>query len=209
MGARSGHTYPLLTCNECGETKKALHFVKRYGPYYDHLKALDPKKYSKKCKRCSVPLKPGQTRDDIPEPKYTPNKVGGYAKGKKERAKKRELAKKERLSRNEHKQKVRRETRIKSMEYLAKRGCAECGTRDPRVLEYDHKNPEDKKRNVGRLIIDGFSWSSPTLRREIRKCRVLCSNCHRRHTIEQQGYYAHEEVQKKLGELSARHKFDL
>lgn len=211
--------YPDRTCGRCGETKSLQLFTRRYGIRYDLMGATDPNRYGPTCKRCHKPAKPGQTREDVEEIKRLRTRQTGkkMAKVKKNLWRKRRKAaatarrsmKSEREWKNEYKQKIRRETRIKSMVYLAEKGCAECGERDPRCLEYDHKAPQDKKRNVGRLIIDGFSWSSRTLTREIKKCRILCSNCHRKHTIEQQGYYAHEEVQRTLGELAARYKFDL
>lgn len=194
--------YPILTCRYCGDTKSALHFNKLSG-YYRKYTTTDVRRYDKVCKRCRKPLKPGQKREDVPEPK-----VMARTKRKKKRTKPVRLNKRK-YNANEQRAFRRRETRITSMRYLAENGCEECGQRDPRVLEYDHKEPKKKHRNVGRLIIDGFGWSSPTLKREVRKCRVLCSNCHRKHTIKQQGYYAHEEVQRTLGELAARFKFDL
>lgn len=118
-------------------------------------------------------------------------------------------AERERLTKKQYKRKVRKETRIQSMVYLAKHGCEECGERDPRKLEYDHKNGDDKERNISDLISNGYSWTSPVMVAEIRKCRVICSNCHRLHTIVQQGYYAFEDVQRTLGQLAARYKFKL
>lgn len=196
--------YPQLTCVNCGEVKSALHFPKMSGPY-KKFKVYDPRRYNKQCKRCIKPALPGQSRDEVKEPKIRHKAKGGHAACKKRWAK----PPKEKLTLNEQRRKRRRETRIKSMWYLAEKGCEECGVRDPRVLEYDHKEPSEKKRNIGRLIVDGFSWSSRVLRTEIRKCRVLCSNCHRKHTIEQQGYYSHEELQRTLGEIAARYKFEL
>lgn len=196
--------YPILTCKWCGETKSALHYNKLSG-YYRQFKTTDEKRYDKVCKTCRKPRKPGQTREDVKPVKIISRSYGrsGRKKPNKKRPSKRKYTP------NERRKQIRVATRVQSMRYLAEKGCEECGERDPRVLEYDHKKPKHKHRNVGRLITDGFGWESPTLKREVKKCRVLCSNCHRKHTIKQQGYYQDEDVQRELGTLSARFKFDL
>lgn len=73
-------------------------------------------------------------------------------------------------------------------EYLSKNPCILCGETDIRVLEFDHITPEDKKFNIG----DRSSRSYDTVLLEMRKCRVLCANCHRRHTSITQGHYKHK-----------------
>jgi len=54
-------------------------------------------------------------------------------------------------------------------------GCVDCGIKNHIVLDFDHLR--DKKYNVSRMIHDGFSWKS--ILKEISKCEVVCSNCHR------------------------------
>ena len=194
--ARKGKKLPILTCVNCGKTKRSTLFPKRSGPYYDHLKATDPRKYDVQCKLCNKPTVPGQDRSELKEP------VKRYKKRKKKLRVKRtkEVAKL-------LKAQCRIDTRVKSMIYLSKKGCCKCGEHDPRKLEYDHKDPSDKSRAVSRLIIDGYSWASDILRTEIRKCRVLCANCHRVHTIKQQGYYASAEVIETLRDIGAKYGF--
>lgn len=191
-----------------------MHFPKLHGLRYENIGATDPRRYGTQCKRCIKPAKPGQSREDVTEPKIMSKRGLTKAKLRTKRRKEvgptaRRSKKQERERQNEARTRIRRRTRISSMQYLAKKGCEECGERDPRVLEYDHKKPKEKHRNVGRLITDGFGWESPTLKREVKKCRILCSNCHRKHTIVQQGYYADEEVQRALGKLAGRYQFDL
>lgn len=202
-----GQTYPMLTCVNCGEEKRATRFPKRGGPSYEDIPATDPRRYDSQCKKCKKPAKPGQDRDDVKEPVEAKRSSGNKLAHKKKKAKAR--AAKPKLTPAQYKQKVRKETRIKSMIYLAEKGCENCDERDPRKLEYDHKEPDDKSVTISRLIINGYSWSAPVLRAEIRKCRILCANCHRQHTVEQQGYYANDEIQSTLGELAARFKFKL
>lgn len=203
---RAGITWPEKTCDGCGETKLLTRFPKRGGMYRQY-KEMDPRRYDNQCKRCRKPARPGQSRDEIKEPKNVARARGSKKTQAAIRKKKRtERAK---LTAREYKQRVREETRIRSMVYLADKGCEECGERDPRKLEYDHKNPGNKKRVIADLITDGYSWGSPVLSGEVAKCRIVCANCHRVHTIKQQGYYAFESVQKTLGKLAARHKFRL
>lgn len=190
---RSGVLMPDLTCVNCGETKKSTQFPKRGGPTYERLKPANPLRYDRQCKLCKKP-KPANAPDGYvhKEPKQTKGR-GRPANATKQR----------RLT----KQQVRIETRVKSMLYLSSKGCEECGEHDPRKLEYDHKDPSTKHCSISRLIIDGYSWASNVLRAEIRKCRVLCANCHRVHTIKQQGYYASKAVKETLRDIGAEHGF--
>lgn len=54
--------------------------------------------------------------------------------------------------------------------------CSNCGEADPVVLDLHHVDPDGKDANPASLI----GGSLEVLRTEIRKCTVLCSNCHRR-----------------------------
>jgi hypothetical protein len=53
-------------------------------------------------------------------------------------------------------------------------GCQDCGISDPRVLDFDHVGP--KRNSIANLL----RWATvDTLEAEIRKCEVVCANCHR------------------------------
>ena len=67
-------------------------------------------------------------------------------------------------------------------EYLQYHSCVTCGETDPVVLGFDHLR--DKAHDIGWLV--PASCATKILA-EIAKCRVLCANCHRRHTAEQRG----------------------
>lgn len=54
--------------------------------------------------------------------------------------------------------------------------CERCGyNKHPAALEFHHKNPEQKDFSIGRYM--NKSWES--IKNEINKCELLCSNCHR------------------------------
>ena len=71
--------------------------------------------------------------------------------------------------------------------YLKSHPCVECGENDPRCLDFDHINPENKDLEISRAIWN--NWSMKRLINEIEKCQILCSNCHRKRTAEQMGWY--------------------
>jgi len=61
-------------------------------------------------------------------------------------------------------------------EYKRQRGCYRCGIRDPRVLDFHHKEGENKLFGIGGFRREvGFG----KLKEEIEKCEVVCANCHR------------------------------
>ena len=75
--------------------------------------------------------------------------------------------------------------RKKLLEFLSQRKCLDCGENDPVVLEFDHKDPKTKTRNVAKFLSGHFSWESVQV--EIAKCDIRCANCHRRKTYSQFG----------------------
>jgi hypothetical protein len=55
-------------------------------------------------------------------------------------------------------------------------GCADCGYREHAVaLDFDHLPGTEKKRDIARSV----RGTRGALLREIAKCEVVCSNCHR------------------------------
>jgi len=67
--------------------------------------------------------------------------------------------------------------------YLASHPCIDCGENDPIVLEFDHRDPSQKKYNISERRRPVFSIN--TLKSEIEKCDIRCANCHRRRTHKQ------------------------
>jgi len=181
------HNYKV--CSACGEEKRLADFALQGD--WRKKRAADPKRYRIKCKKCC--RTPSATRVDSNfKPDRKPRVMGSTP------AEKREYA-------NSYKRKKRRATRVKVLEYLAGKGCCECKSRDPRILEFDHIEPRDKQHNISRLLSDGYDWGNEKLRAEIRKCRVICANCHRKHTVGQQEYYSHADVRAALSEIYGRY----
>jgi hypothetical protein len=67
-------------------------------------------------------------------------------------------------------------------EYLRKHPCELCGEPDPVVLDFDHTR--DK---LGHVTFIANTSGLANLLTEVAKCRVLCANCHRRHTAKTAG----------------------
>lgn len=80
------------------------------------------------------------------------------------------------------KQRLRRERTIYLLDFFETHPCVDCGERDPIVLEFDHLR--DKSFAIGPHLCRR-SWKA--ILREIRKCEVVCANCHRRRTAQRRG----------------------
>jgi hypothetical protein len=59
--------------------------------------------------------------------------------------------------------------------YKALVGCVDCGIKNPIVLEFDHLDGSKKIGNISNMVDRRLS----ALKKEIRKCEVVCANCHR------------------------------
>lgn len=55
-------------------------------------------------------------------------------------------------------------------------GCLVCGEKEPACLDLHHLDPSQKEQDPSRML----SYGTPSLKREIRKCVVLCANDHRK-----------------------------
>jgi hypothetical protein len=75
--------------------------------------------------------------------------------------------------------------------YLLEHPCEACGESDPRVLEFDHLDRSTKSFNIQGNGCHTRSLDS--LKTEIEKCRVLCANCHRKHTYIQMGFLTFDD----------------
>jgi len=64
------------------------------------------------------------------------------------------------------------------LSHLASHPCVDCGEADLRVLEFDHVGEKDS--DVAALVSAGVRLGR--LIREMSRCEIVCSNCHRRRT---------------------------
>ena len=55
--------------------------------------------------------------------------------------------------------------------------CVECGIADYRVLDFHHRNQEDKDYSIALICKNGRGMDS--IKKEVSKCIVICANCHR------------------------------
>lgn len=60
--------------------------------------------------------------------------------------------------------------------YKSFASCVDCGESNPIVLEFDHVS-DNKTANVADMMHS--SYSIDTIKKEIRKCEIVCANCHR------------------------------
>ena len=81
----------------------------------------------------------------------------------------------------------RLEYRQNMIAYMADKSCVTCGESDIRVLEFDHLDPSLKTFNVSQAVAKGYSWND--VLQEIKKCQLLCANCHKRKTAQQFNWY--------------------
>lgn len=62
-------------------------------------------------------------------------------------------------------------------EVKATNGCVKCGDIRPYVLDFHHKDPTIKDANIARMTSNKNRIED--IQKEIDKCVILCSNCHR------------------------------
>ena len=86
---------------------------------------------------------------------------------------------------NKHEYDLRNKVRKKQHrdevnEYKANTPCTDCGVQyPPYVMDFDHRDPEDKIAEIARLVTLG---NRQKIWDEIAKCDLVCANCHRERT---------------------------
>jgi hypothetical protein len=63
-------------------------------------------------------------------------------------------------------------------EYKKDKECSICGENNPVCLDFHHIVAKEKKYNISNMVIGGYSIKK--ILKEISKCIILCSNCHRK-----------------------------
>lgn len=61
-------------------------------------------------------------------------------------------------------------------EYKRQRKCSKCGITDFRVLDFHHNGISEKDFNISDFR---YKAGLERLKEEIKKCELLCANCHR------------------------------
>jgi len=73
------------------------------------------------------------------------------------------------------------------IDILKKNPCSLCKEKDILVLEFDHIIPKTKSFSICEGVNKGVSMKR--FIEEIKKCRVLCANCHRRETAKSMNFW--------------------
>ncbi len=74
---------------------------------------------------------------------------------------------------------ARRKKEIKSWfrNYKDSLGCTICKENHPATIDFHHQR-DDKEMEVAKMVSEGYSIKR--ILHEIKKCKVLCANCHRK-----------------------------
>lgn len=62
------------------------------------------------------------------------------------------------------------------LEWKATLKCSKCDESDTACMEFHHSDPKTKENNVVRMVSRSFK----SVIKELKKCVVVCANCHRR-----------------------------
>lgn len=84
----------------------------------------------------------------------------------------------------------RTDTREFIYQYLSKHPCVDCGEKDILVLDFDHLR--NKSNEVSTMALS--QCSIKTITKEIEKCVVRCSNCHRRKTHQEFDTWKYKKI---------------
>lgn len=63
-------------------------------------------------------------------------------------------------------------------EYKSTLKCNRCPENHPSCLDFHHLDPEGKDNGISKMIQNNYKQEE--VMKEIAKCEVLCSNCHRK-----------------------------
>lgn len=78
-------------------------------------------------------------------------------------------------------QKVKNDLKFRNKDIISKfkikNGCEKCGLKDHRVLEFHHRNSTEKDFTISEAYYNRVGIVK--IMEEIKKCAILCANCHR------------------------------
>lgn len=82
-----------------------------------------------------------------------------------------------RKTQKRYQRKISRQVSKYLWDYKSVNPCESCGEDDPCCLDFHHIDEKTKRDNMSRLVRSGIK----AVLAEIKKCQILCSNCHRKH----------------------------
>jgi hypothetical protein len=77
--------------------------------------------------------------------------------------------------------KKRKPLRFK-IKVLKKYPCKNCGEKNINVLQFDHIDPKTKKEEISKMVKRNAPIEE--IKQEMRKCQILCFNCHVKKSLE-------------------------
>ena len=74
----------------------------------------------------------------------------------------------------------KRKNKIKKWfeDYKLRLCCSKCSENHPATLDFHHKFRKNKEMDVAKMVYEGYSIER--IKKELKKCIVLCANCHRK-----------------------------
>ena len=128
-------------------------------------------------KKIGLPLKQGDTREQdnkkFNQYYHRPSPIGPCIR---EHWYTDKSNKNQRKRRAKHKKQYSDRNRKFVNRYKKLLGCTLCGwNKSTWGLHFDHINPQDKTTEISKMM----SVSRREIKKEIRKCRLVCANCHR------------------------------
>jgi len=101
-----------------------------------------------------------------------------YKDKEKQRQAQRRYRERNRVKCNDRCDNNKRELRRWFKEYKKTLCCSECPENHPACLDFHHREKDDKLFTVSYMV--GRGYSKARVLAEIKKCIVLCANCHRK-----------------------------
>jgi len=127
----------------------------------------------KKCSKC----KEDKELDDFGNNKWTKDRKSNYCKKCMKIVQKNDYEQYKDLYKTRMKLYKRQQIQW-YREYKTTLKCSKCGESHPSTLDFHHKNPNEKEFNISNELYNGYDVEK--IKKEIEKCIVLCSNCHRK-----------------------------
>jgi len=83
---------------------------------------------------------------------------------------------------------LERQSLYDRVNYYKRMPCMDCGQTFPEVcMDFDHRDADAKVRPISQMVNRRSSWA--TIRAEMDKCDLVCSNCHRIRTQSRRHIY--------------------